>query len=71
VYVCICNKVSDRQIRQAVRRGARRMRDLRETLGVASECGKCAGCAREVLREALAQEDPGVGRSPTPAFDPA
>jgi bacterioferritin-associated ferredoxin len=28
------------------------MRDLREQLGVSMQCGKCAGCAHAVLKEA-------------------
>jgi len=52
VYVCICNSVTDRDIHEAVARGARTVKDLRRELGVASDCGKCASCAREVLCEA-------------------
>ncbi|HTQ73164.1 MAG TPA: bacterioferritin-associated ferredoxin [Burkholderiales bacterium] len=52
MYVCLCNGVTDRDIREAVSRGARSVKDLRRELGVASDCGKCAGCAREVLSEA-------------------
>jgi bacterioferritin-associated ferredoxin len=28
------------------------MRDLREQLGVSAQCGKCAGCANALLKEA-------------------
>ncbi len=52
MYVCICRQVTDRDIRQAVAQGASRMRDLREQLGVSEQCGRCAGCAHEVLKEA-------------------
>ena len=52
MYVCICQQVTDRDIHQAVAQGACRMRDLRQQLGVSSQCGKCAGCAKEVLQEA-------------------
>lgn len=53
MYVCVCKAVTDRQIRQAVELGARSLADLKESLGVATGCGKCAPCAREVLRAAL------------------
>ncbi len=53
MYVCICQQVTDRDIHQAVAQGACTMRDLREQLGVGTQCGKCAGCARDVLDEAL------------------
>jgi bacterioferritin-associated ferredoxin len=51
MYVCICKSVTDRDIREAASRGARTLKDLRRELGVASDCGKCASCAREVLCE--------------------
>jgi len=56
MYVCICNGVTDRDIQEAVLRGARTVKDLRRELGVASDCGKCAGCAREVLCDARRAE---------------
>ena len=52
MYVCICNGVTERDIRDAASRGARTVKDLRRELGVASDCGKCASCAHEVLCEA-------------------
>jgi bacterioferritin-associated ferredoxin len=52
MYVCICRQVTDRDIHKAVAQGACRMRDLREQLGVSAQCGKCAGCAHGVLKEA-------------------
>lgn len=53
MYVCVCNAVTERHIRNAVEGGATRMRDLRERLGVTAECGRCASCAKECLRSAL------------------
>lgn len=54
MYVCLCNQVTDRDIRDAVaNEGACCMRDLQRRLGVASSCGCCAPCAREVLMNAL------------------
>ena len=55
MYVCICNSVTDRDIHEAAARGARTVKDLRRELGVASDCGKCASCAREVLRDARSE----------------
>jgi bacterioferritin-associated ferredoxin len=57
MIVCICNNVSDRDIRRAVAGGMRTMTQLRRNLGVATCCGKCDPCARQVLREALAAEE--------------
>jgi bacterioferritin-associated ferredoxin len=49
MYVCVCKAITDRDIETAARSGARTLKDLRRNLGVASECGKCASCAHEVL----------------------
>ncbi len=51
MYVCVCQAVTDRQVREAVENGVQSMRGLREHLGVASECGKCARCAHSILKE--------------------
>ncbi len=53
MYVCVCNAVTERHIDQAVRDGATSLRELRERLGVAGCCGRCATCARDCLRSAL------------------
>ncbi|MHB1077156.1 bacterioferritin-associated ferredoxin [Thiobacillus sp.] len=56
MYVCLCNSVTDTHIHQLVRtEGVTTMRELREHLGVATQCGKCAKCAKDVLREAVSE----------------
>jgi bacterioferritin-associated ferredoxin len=49
MIVCVCNNISDREIRQAVDLGLSSMDELRGDLGVATCCGKCAAYAEEVL----------------------
>ena len=49
MYVCICNAVTDKQIRRAARQGARSLPELRDRLGVAANCGSCAVQAMELL----------------------
>ena len=49
MYICLCNNVNDTQIRGAVAQGASSLDDLRDALGVASQCGQCACMAEEVL----------------------
>ncbi|TFW15001.1 2Fe-2S ferredoxin [Massilia arenosa] len=53
MIVCVCNNISDREIRQAVDLGISSMPELRRDLGVGTCCGKCVSCARETLHEAL------------------
>ena len=56
MYVCLCKGISDKEIRRAVSEGHGSLAALRQELGVATQCGKCARCAREVLRVALREE---------------
>jgi bacterioferritin-associated ferredoxin len=49
MIVCVCNNISDREIRQAVDLGVSSIDELRRDLGVATCCGKCAAYAEEVL----------------------
>jgi len=53
MYVCICKGITDTQIRAAIAAGASSMRELRNTLGVASQCGKCGVLARDIVRDSL------------------
>ena len=52
MIVCVCRKVSDRQIRQAAADGAHSLECLQVDLGVATQCGRCADCASRVLCDA-------------------
>ena len=56
MYVCLCNGVTDRQIREAVCDGVKSMRQLRQCLGVAANCGRCAPHAKELLDESRAEQ---------------
>lgn len=51
MYVCVCNAVTDSEVRSCMRDGARTLADLREQLSVATDCGRCASLARAMLRE--------------------
>ena len=58
MYVCLCEGVTDGQIREAIYEGCCSYREVRETLGVASQCGKCACLAKQVVRETLGEVQP-------------
>lgn len=49
MYVCVCNAVTDREIRAAHAQGVRSVTELRESTGVASCCGACEDTAEEIL----------------------
>ena len=53
MFVCICNGVTEKQIREAVCSGAGDLADLRGCLGVAAGCGTCAGFAEQIISETL------------------
>jgi bacterioferritin-associated ferredoxin len=53
MYVCVCNAITDREIRGAAELGARTLEDLSATLGVATCCRKCSDCASKVLADAV------------------
>ena len=59
MYVCLCEGVTDGQIREAIYEGCCSYREVRETLGVASQCGKCACLAKQVVRETLGEVQQG------------
>ncbi|EMT6177250.1 bacterioferritin [Neisseria gonorrhoeae SK28355] len=42
MFVCICNAVTDHQIKETIAAGATTMGDLQSQLGVASCCGELA-----------------------------
>ncbi|MFT4767146.1 MAG: bacterioferritin-associated ferredoxin [Glaciecola sp.] len=49
MYVCICNGITDKQIRNAIAEGANSLQHLRDELGVASQCGSCTDQALSFL----------------------
>lgn len=51
MIVCICNNISDREIRQAIDLGITSMDELRRDLGLATCCGQCSSTAEEILTE--------------------
>ncbi len=53
MYVCLCNNVTERDIENAVRAGARTLDCLAERLAVSTCCGQCRCFAEECLGSAL------------------
>lgn len=56
--VCVCNAVTDREIRSAVAQGGRTLADLRHSLGVGTCCGRCVDCARRLVGEPTEDDTP-------------
>ncbi len=53
MYVCLCHGITEEHIEQAVDDGAACLKDLRRSLRVATECGRCASCAKDCLQQTL------------------
>jgi bacterioferritin-associated ferredoxin len=53
MYVCVCCAVTDRQIRDAVSRGAASLSDVQSVVPVGMCCGRCEDVARTVVDESL------------------
>ena len=54
MIVCVCRRVSDRDIERHARGGCSSFDDLQMDTGVATCCGNCNDCAREVFESARA-----------------
>lgn len=55
MYVCLCHAITETHIEQAVAQGAKRLKDLRHSLRVATDCGRCARCAHQCLKDSLSE----------------
>ncbi len=53
MYICVCNGVTEKHIAEAIAEGARCLSDLRGSLRVTVNCGKCRSCARECLQNSV------------------
>jgi bacterioferritin-associated ferredoxin len=58
MIVCVCNAVSDREIRAAVAAGAHSFAEVQAQLGVATCCGRCRECAARIVDDALHAQQP-------------
>jgi len=54
VYVCLCNGVTDRDIRQAAEAGCRSVPELTMRTGAGANCGSCLEMAAQLLEDARA-----------------
>jgi bacterioferritin-associated ferredoxin len=67
MIVCVCRRVSDREIARHARAGMN-FDDIQFELGVATQCGQCESCARSIVDQccrahpvaALTSDDPAV-----------
>lgn len=53
MIVCVCRRISDREIARHARAGMS-FDEVQLELGVATQCGRCEGCARDVVAQCSA-----------------
>jgi len=52
MYVCLCKNITEKQIINAVERGACTLREIRLQFGdLGSQCGKCTLEAKQIVEE--------------------
>jgi bacterioferritin-associated ferredoxin len=54
MYVCVCKALTEKDVHAAVAEGCDTLKGLRCQLGLGSECGRCTGCAKTLLKEVFA-----------------
>lgn len=55
MIVCVCHRVSDREIARHARAGMS-FDEIQFELGVATQCGRCEDCARDVVAQCCASQ---------------
>jgi bacterioferritin-associated ferredoxin len=50
MIVCVCHRISDREIARHARAGMD-FDDIQFELGVATQCGQCESCARDIVAQ--------------------
>ena len=69
MYVCICNAITERELRKAAKDGTRCVQTLYARMGVEPKCGSCLEYAVDLLAEEPGQQ--GWAWAPRPAGAPA
>ena len=71
MYICLCNALTECQVRRAVQDGAGRPREVHGATGCRAQCGTCARAILATIRDAAAAAlAPGGGQAaaePAPA----
>lgn len=54
MIVCVCRRISDKEISQHASEG-KSFEDIQFDLGVATQCGRCEDCARDIVEQCHAK----------------
>jgi bacterioferritin-associated ferredoxin len=66
MYVCVCNAVTERTIRELVADGYHSLNEIQALTGCSGTCGRCADHAEAVIEASLARPK----RAVLPVIDP-
>lgn len=66
MIVCVCRRVSDREIARHAR-GGMSFDDIQFELGVATQCGNCESCARDIVEQCCASRPVAALSNGTPS----
>ena len=69
MYVCVCNAVSDRSIRAAVKKGASSLADLMVSCDAGTCCGACHPELEAMLEHLQQERVRNGGSAPRPTAD--
>lgn len=53
MYICLCHGITDRDVRQALKSGARCSKTVFEALGCQPECGRCGAEVKTMARSGV------------------
>ena len=52
MYICLCNAITEGQVRKCAQDGHCSLEELASALGIGTACGRCRDCAAQVFAEA-------------------
>ena len=57
MYVCLCNAVTDKEIKEAVlKNSVGNVRDLKAQMSIANQCGKCTQLTQAIIDATIVDE---------------
>ncbi|GGF67919.1 bacterioferritin-associated ferredoxin [Terasakiella brassicae] len=57
MYVCVCNGLREKEVRNAVKGGADTVGRIFKAYGCKPDCAQCIGCMRDVIEEEIAPSE--------------
>jgi len=57
MYVCVCNGLREKEVRNAVKSGADTVGRIFKAHGCKPDCAQCIGCMRDFIEEEMVSSD--------------